>query len=226
MDNSFHKNLSQYIDNHDNEQANRVVMEELGNILVKDRENFITLLKYADVDVKSVTSDKELIELFIDNIDKNHKLLIGAAFLTNQHNKQMGFDGEDKVSDEGVKATHQVMFSYFDSGNYGDELKSNASGDPVSAVATAVDSLVKLGGKAVDVKQKKKYFGSDLAAKKDDAKQQLIQSVLAQRQKQQEALAAQAKAKAKQNKIILIASLSLVGIGLILGGIYYIKHKK
>lgn len=225
MNENFHSKLNQYSKSHDIANANRVIMEELGKILIKDREDFITLLKYSDVNVPTEASDAELINLFINNIGKNHKLLIGASFLTNQHNKQMGFDGEEKISDEGVKTAHQTMFSYFDSGAYGEDM-SYAGGDPISAIADAVGGLTKLGSKGIDARQKKKFFGSDLAAKKEESKQQLIQSVLEQRRAQQESVQKQQIEKQKQKKIIIIASASVIGIGLLIGLAIYLKNKK
>lgn len=225
MENTFHSQLKQYAATHDVSHANRVVMEELGRILIHDRNNFITLLRYADIPVKDDATDAHLIDKFIHNIDLNHKLLIGSAFLANQHNKQMGFDGEEKPNDEGIKTAHQVMFSYFDSGNYEEE-QSNATGDIVSTVANAASQLAQVAGKGIDARQKKKYFASDILAKKEDAKQQMIASVLEQRRLQQEAVTKAQEAKAKQKKIIIIASVSLVGLIVIVAGIYYIKHKK
>src|SRR5688572_24472377 len=141
MKKQFYDNLTQYLQTHDTVNANRVVMQELGNILAKDRENFITLLKYADILVDQTDTDKQLIETFVDNVGTKRKLMIGASFLINQHNKQAGFDGEEVVSDTGVKAVHKVMFNYFNGATY-----SNANGGVFGAIAGAVGEVAKVGG--------------------------------------------------------------------------------
>ena len=76
MDNTFYYNLTQYLRDRDISNANKVIMSEMGNILVKDRENFVTLLRYADIPAMPEDSDAELIERFIKNIDTNRKLMI------------------------------------------------------------------------------------------------------------------------------------------------------
>jgi hypothetical protein len=195
-------------------------MMELGNILIKDRESFILLLRYADIPVSDTAMDSELIDAFIDNINRNRKLMIGTAFLINQKNKKIGFDGEEEVSDAGVKAVHKVMFNYFDAAR---PEYSNAIG---GAWAGAIDSLAKVGSGAINLQNKKKFGAQDLLTKKMDAKQAMIDTVLEQRKAEQVAQQKKVAEKAKLKKILIISSVSLVGLALVVGGIYLYKRSK
>jgi len=42
---NYYKELADYLKQHDLEKANRVVMNELANLLVKKREDFVFLLQ-------------------------------------------------------------------------------------------------------------------------------------------------------------------------------------
>lgn len=220
MKTQFYDKLTEYLKTHDIVNANRVIMSELGHVLVKDRENFVTLLRYADVPANEHETDAQLIETFVDNIGSNRKLMVGASFLINQHNKQVGFDGEEEISDAGVKAVHKCMFNYFNGPCY-----SNANGTAIGAVAGAVGELSKVGGQALQGRQKQKTGVMDSLQKKQDAKDAMVQSVLDQRRAQQEAAQKKAADKAKNKKILIIATASVLGIALIAGGIYWYKHR-
>lgn len=216
MDNQFYYNLTQFLKTRDNKNANRVIMTELANILLKDRESFLLLLRYADVPVSDNAFDSEIIDKFIDNINKNRKLMIGAAFLINQKNKNIGFDGEEEISDAGVKAVHKVMFNYFDAA---EPQYSNVGG----AWAGAVDTLGKLGGNIVSAQNKKKNGAQDLLEKKMDAKNAMVATVLKQRSDEQAAQQKKLSEKAKLKKILIISSMSLAGLAVIGLTIYLIK---
>lgn len=145
--------------------------------------------------------------------------MIGTAFLINQKNKKIGFDGEEEVSDAGVKAVHKVMFNYFDAAR---PEYSNIGG----GWSTAVDSLAKVGSGAINLQNKKKFGAQDLLTKKMDAKQAMIDTVLEQRKAEQVAQAKKVAEKAKLKKILIISSVSLVGLALVVGGIYLYKRSK
>lgn len=228
MSNDFYNKLTDYLKSHDIANANNVIMQELGNILIKDKTDFVLLLNYADLPANVKMSDSELITLFIDNIHNNRKLLIGAAFLVSNHNKQQSFDGEQEISDTGTKAVHKVMFSYFDAGHYdnlddsGEEMSSAVGG----AWAGAVDSVAKLGGGITQGIQKKKAGAFDTAAKKQDAKNAMVQSVLDQRKAQAEALRVKNESAAKTKRIVIISVVGLVVVAGIVGAIVYYKKNK
>ncbi len=219
--NQFYSELTQFLKHQDTDNANHVIMRELGNILVQDRDSFITLLVYSDVPASESDTDAQLIEAFIDNVNNNRRLLIGAAFLVNKKNRKVNFDGDEEISDTGVKAVHKVMYNYFNAYER-DERHSNASG----GWAGAIDSLGKAGGKALDLQNKKKNSGTDALAKKQEAKQKLIDSVLSQRKMQQAAAVKKQQEKDKLKKILIISGVSLASIALVIGGILIYKKYK
>jgi hypothetical protein len=224
--NKFYQELADYLKSHDTDNANKVVMAELGNILVKERENFIALLRYSDLAVSDTANDAELIEQFVNSAHNNRKLLIGAALLVNQHNKQVGFDGEEEISDAGVKAVHKVMYNHFDAAYFDADDYSNVGG----AWAGAIDSIAKLGsnvgGGIVQNQRAKKSGTVDLLNKREDAKNAMVQSVLEQRKAQAETLQKQAEQKAKTNKVIIISVVSVLSLALIVGTVIVLKKKQ
>jgi len=71
---NYYKELSSYLQQHDLEKANRVVMTELANLLVKKRSEFVYMLKNAGLEASEDMSDNELINLFLSHIHVNKKL--------------------------------------------------------------------------------------------------------------------------------------------------------
>lgn len=229
MDNKeYYKELSSYLKQHDLSKANRVVMEELASLLVKKREDFIFMLNNANVIANDEMTDGKLVDLFLDNIHNNKKLLLGAAFLISHNNKIVSFNGEESHDEEGLKATHKVMYNYFDADVYDDfvtdeEEHSNVWG---TAIAGAVGGLAGLGGKLADNQRAKKFGSTDMFAKKAEAKQQMVQTILAQRQAQQIEAQKKIEASSKIKRIALISVVSLLGLAIVGVVIYAVKKRK
>ena len=207
----------------DIKSASLALMKELGNILVKQKIDFVNLLNESGVPASIEMNDSELVNLFIKNIDTNKKLMLGSALLVNMHNKQMGFDGDEEINDDGVKAAFAAIDEYF---NFGEDEYSNAvSGAVVGAVAQGVGELSKLGTTALQGRQKKKYGALDIAKQKSEAKAAMTQQILAQRQAQIEAAQKEKDTKAKTTRTLLIVGGAILGIA-ILGIIIYKVRKK
>jgi len=246
----FHSRLSKYVSANDSTNANKVIMLELANCLVKSKSDFIEVLRSANISIPDTATDIQLINAFVDNAPSNRKLLIGAAFMINHKNQKIGFDGTGKVSDAGVKAAYKVMYNYFDASNYDDtsdvvnddyydatgededefyNLDAGSlasSSNPAGAIATAAGELAKLGGKLSEGNQKKKYGASDNLAKQSEARRQITQSVLQQRQDE---LAAKTKAKEQKSKTtrtILIVTGIVLTVAAIGTAIYFVKKSK
>jgi hypothetical protein len=113
MYSNFHSNFNRAIQNNDFEQANDALMAELADILVRDRKDFVDLLNESEIPADITMSDTQLIDLFIDNIENNKTLMLGAALLTQMHNRKMGFDGDEEIDDDGVKTGYTVLNTYF-----------------------------------------------------------------------------------------------------------------
>ena len=98
----------------DMKTATLSLMKELGNIFVRNKEDFVYLLNESGIPATMEMTDSNLIDLFIANIGRSRKLVLGASMLVNMHNKQMGFDGDEELSDIGVKGGYSAICSYFE----------------------------------------------------------------------------------------------------------------
>lgn len=224
---NYYKELADYLKQHDLEKANRVVMNELANLLVKKREDFVFLLQNSGLDANTNMFDGELVDLFLSNIHNNKKLLLGTAFFISHNNKTENFDGESEHNESGLKATTKVLYNYFDAANY-DTYNSNEdeeTSNVVGAIAGAVGSLATLGSGIVAGQQKKKYGASDLLAKKQEAKTQMVQAILAQREAQQAAAKQKQEIQAKQKKIIIVVT-GITILAATIGIVIYFNKKK
>jgi len=105
-------------------QANEVLMTELGRILVTKKDEFVDLLNESGVNATTEMSDGELVDLYIENIDTNNDLMLGSSVLVNHWNQKSGYDGEDVLSDTGVKQGYGVLRAYY-ADPYQDEEYSN-----------------------------------------------------------------------------------------------------
>ena len=198
------------------------LMNELGNIIVTNRTDFEDLLSESGIEGDfSKMSDSELVDKYIESIEKNKDLQLGTSMLINYHNQESNMDGDNEMNDACVKAGYHTISVFFanPSENY-----SNAAGLIVGAVAGAAQEGAKLGGKIVDARQKKKFGNLDLASKKQDARAQITQQILAQRQAEIQAKTIREEASGKNKKIILIVGGSLLAITII--GVIMYKLKK
>ena len=212
MGDDFNKDLARYVKSRDNDNATRVILNELAKALVKDRENFIEVMRSADLSVLNDATDIQLINGFIENAPTNKKLLLGASFLINHRNQTTGVDGDSEVSDYGVKATYKELDDYF---NCCGEQHSNVV---ATMVAGALKGGVDLANKITD----KKNASSNALAQQTTARKEMIQSVIAQRQKEAEN---KTKEGGKTKRTLLI--VGGVSLALIIGfGIYFALKKK
>ena len=109
----FYSDFVDGVNGSDIQSANAALMKELGNILVRNREDFVHLLNESGVSASPSMSDAKLIDLFISNVGQNKTLALGASMLVHSHNKTVSFDGEETMSDEGIKAGYRILNEYF-----------------------------------------------------------------------------------------------------------------
>jgi len=198
------------------DSANTALMKELGNILVRNREDFVHLLNESGVSAAPSMSDAKLIDLFIANVGQNKTLALGASMLVHSHNQTLSFDGEETMSDEGIKAGYRVLNEYFADDEY-----SNAI-DPVTAIGEAIGKGFDLGSKGLEGRQKKKYGVQDMVAKQQEAKSIMAQQAMANRQAQIDAARQKEDQGAKTTRVLLIVG-GIVALGFIA---YMIKNKR
>jgi hypothetical protein len=220
METDFHSKLAKYVKDKDNESVTNVIMQELAVALMKDRENFIEVLRGAGLSVEDDATDLQLINTFIDNAPSNKKLLLGASYLVNHRNQSVNFDGESEVSDVGVKLSFKAMDDYFG---------ANGENYSYAGWSDAVKSIVDVGGAVtgkVMAGQDAKKRGSSIAlAKQQDARKEMIKTITDKR-KQEADDKAKAKERAhKTKKTLLIVGASVLGL-LIIGAVIYAVKKK
>lgn len=196
--------------------ANVYLMYVMAELLVKDRENFVHLLNESGIEASITDKDSILIDKYVNGL-VNKKLLLGTAILIAQHNKKMGFNGDESLDDSTIKNIYDTMKVYYADDNYS---YASAVADPVSAVAMALGEGAKLGTAITNKKGK----AVEILAQKQQAKQNLVENVLKTRQSQIEAETKQKEISAKNKKIIYI-SLGIAGV-LLVGFIGYKMLKK
>jgi hypothetical protein len=238
----FHNRLIAYYNSNRTKDASRLLMSELGSILIKSKKDFVDLLNESDIIAYDTMSDNQLVDLYVSNLDRNKKLRLGTALLINMHNKQIGFDGDEEVSNDGVKVSAIVLDDYYgaegtmdssedyDAPTIGGTMSSSEEDysyvpGVAQAIAGAVQGVATLGTKISEGQQKKKYGSLDIATKKQDAKAQMTQQILAQRLAETENKKKEDEQKQKTTRTILIVGGVLVGLTLIGMGIYFLRKK-
>lgn len=216
----FKSEFGYHVEQGDLKSASNSLMEELGRIFVRNRNDFADLLKGSEIQVNDNATDKELVDLFVQNIGTNKKLNLGAALLVATHNKAMGFDGDYELDDELVKLGYKVI-----SANYADEDTSNAGGAILGAISGITQAAGSVATKAMEGQQKKKYGAMDLAAKKQEAKAAITQQIIAANKAKMELAQKEKEEKAKTTKTILIVGGAIVALAIIGFIIYKVKKK-
>jgi len=199
--------------------ANVYLMHVMAELLVKDRENFVHLINESGIEASVTDKDSVLIDKYVNGL-VNKKLILGTAILIAQHNKKMGFNGDESLDDSSIKNIYDSMKVYYANSDY-----SYAGGtptDPVSAVAMALGEGAKLGTAITNKKNKP----LEILAQKQQAKQSLVDNVLKTRQAQLDAEAKQ-KESADKNKRVLYIALGVAGVVLVgLIGYKMLKKRK
>lgn len=236
MNTKFHYRLSECVSQRDYPSANRVIMNELGKVAVNHRGDFVDLLNHSDVPAHAAMADAQLIKLYFDNIHKK-QLLVGTAFLVNMHNKSTGFDGEQEISDKGVKTTYRVLSSSLVGPMTNAQIedarqayrRSDWLQEPAEDTSGFIWDTIAKGGvnitnKVLDSQHQKKYGALEALQAQQKAKSDLAQSMIAQRQAQIDAANKQKELRAKNVKIGLIAGGAVLLVATL--GILYYKSRK
>jgi hypothetical protein len=232
MAKEFYNDLINYVASSDTDNANTLLMKELGKSLVKSKENFVEFLTSSGVAANDSMSDVELIDAFVDNLANNKTLMISAAYMINKQNSFSNADGEEQISDNGVKLSYKVMYDFFnESGIDGDDFR-NADGEEEKSNFIPVGLLLKGAKMAKDFIQKRKEGGSNKGGgggsqsdKAQIAKDAMKKAVADQKKAQALLKQKELEAKQKTKKILLITGGSLLGLALLGFIIYKIKKR-
>lgn len=191
---------------------NQYVMQQMGVVIAKNPKIVADLLEANEValDLDKALDPLEITDSYLENLPTNDSLKLGSAYLVNRF-EDSNFDGT--TDDESVKEYFQAIDDFWN-----EEDRSNW----VGAVAGALGKGAELGKTLVENKQKKKFFGSDLAEKQSQSRQALLSGIMAQ--KQQEALIRQKQIDSRNKKLLIIGSI--VGVTLILATIVFLRLRK
>lgn len=202
--------------------AYRGMMRSLGQCLAKNKKEFVVLLNESGIPSKQDESYGSLIDKYVDNICHNQKLMLGTSILLDMYCKKSSADGLD---DSNIKNGYFVMRDYLSAD--GDEEFSYLDPVTIGAISQGVGELSKLGTKALEGRQKKKYGALDLAQKRTETQQALVQAVLQQKQAEIEAQKQEQLQAERTKRTIIIVSATIFGIGLLaIGTIAYLRRKK
>lgn len=216
----FTSEFGYHVEQGDLTSASNSLMQELGRIFVKNRADFVDLLRGSRIAVSENSSDIELVNAFVNNIGNNKNLNLGSALLVATYNKKLGFDGESELDDSLIKAGYKVI-----SMNYADEDSSNAGGAILGAISGITQAGASVATKAMEGQQKKKYGALDIAAKKEEAKAAITKQIIEANKTKMELAQKEKEQKAKTTKTILIVGGSIIGLAIIGFIIYKIKKK-
>lgn len=200
----FYSEFSSALGDGDVSGANASLMKELAAILVNNKSDFVDMLNESGIDADADMSDAELIQLFVDNAPTNKKLILGAALLVNVHNKKMGFDGEDEISDDAVKQSYFTMKSCFVDAPSDDEDFS------YFPIGLAISAGSKILGKGIDAVKER-------GAAKDKMREE------ARKRREEERRRAEEARKKRQQNMLIYGGVAIVGILVI--GVILIRRK-
>lgn len=193
---------------------NQNLMQKMGVVTATNPKLVADLLEANEValNLEEALDPLELTDIYLENLPHNDSLKLGTAYLVNRFDES-AFDGE--VDNETIQEYYESIDDFWNDEDY-------SYLDPVTAIAGALGSGAELGKSIVEAKQKKKYFGSDLAEKKATSRQAMIQGILSKKKEQSELKKKEQDAKTKRTIIIA----SIVGVGLILGTIVILRLRR
>lgn len=216
---SYNEKFNDSIQNLNINEASDLLVDELATIISKDSTEFVDMLNESGVDADYSMSETELIKTFIENLD-NKRMILGASLLVNSNNRTVGFDGDDEISDSGVKVGYAVLNETLNT----DEIVP-VQDEQFSYIAIA--ALAGLVGKGINKLRKNrrrqgKTERSDARREERRRQAQLRMQRVAAEQKRIQLENAKRKKKTTIT-LIIVGSVSLLAI---LGTVIYLKNKK
>jgi hypothetical protein len=197
------------------QNKHRKMMNKLGQIIVKDKSDFVSMLDAANTPYQS-TEDAELIKAFVIDIPENDQLKVLTSYMI-----------EDKVSatpsvdNEAVYENYETIYNYWDFDVPEDYMKSNA----VGAIAGAVSAGANLTNTALQGRQQRKYGATMAAQKQSEAKTELLKGLIAQKQAEADKTKSIEESKSKTKRNLIIAGAVVGGLAIIGVAIYFIRKK-
>jgi hypothetical protein len=191
---------------------NQHLMQQMGIVIATNPRLVADLLEANEValNLEKSLEPLALTDCYLQNLPQNDSLKLGSAYLVNRF-EESAFDGD--VDNDTIRKYYEAIDDY-----WSDDEHSNW----VGAVAGALGSGAELGKSIVEAKNKKKFFGSDLAEKQASSRQAMIQGILAKKKEESDLRKKEQDAKTKRTIIIA----SVVGAGLLIGVIVFLRLRK
>jgi hypothetical protein len=163
----------------------------------------------------SGTDESELVSCYVDELPYNSNLQIMTSYLLEDIDKS-NFSGN--IENHDVYENYKNIFNYWD---FDGEENSNAGG----LVAGSVGAVANLGATAIQSRQNKKFGAINTAKKQEETKNELIKSIIAQKQAKIEADKKKSETISKNSKYWIIGG-SIVGALTVIGLVIYLKRGK
>ena len=190
-------------------------MSRLGQIIVKDKSDFVSMLDAANTPYQS-TEDSELIKAFIIDIPENDQLKVLTSYMLEDKVK-----ATPSIDNEAVYDNYETIYNYWDFDVPESEIKSNVGG----AIATAVGAGANLTNTALQGRQQRKYGATMAAQKQAESKTELLKGLIAQKQAEADKTKAIEEGKSKTKRNLIIAGAVVTGFAIIGTVIYFIRRK-
>lgn len=197
------------------QNKHRQMMNKLGQIIVTDKSDFVSMLDASNTPYAS-QDDSDLIKAFIIDIPENDQLKVLTSYMLEDK-----LSATPSVDNEAVYENYETIYNYWDFDLPEDYMKSNA----VGAIAGAVSAGANLTNTALQGRQQRKYGATMAAQKQAESKTELLKGLIAQKQAEADKTKSieENKSKTKRNLIIagsIVAGLTIVGVA-----IYFIRRK-
>lgn len=197
------------------QNKHRKMMNRLGQIIVKDKSDFVSMLDAANTPYQS-QDDAELIKAFVIDIADNDQLKVMTSYMLEDK-----IAATPSVDNEAVYDNYETIYNYWDFDVPVSEIKSNAAG----AIATAVGAGANLTNTALQGRQQRKYGATMAAQKQAEAKTELLKGLIAQKQAEADKTKSLEQKMTKAQRNIIIGSAITGGLVIIAVAIYFIRRK-
>lgn len=209
----YSTSFRKYVSREQLDDANDILLAELGKTLVAQKQDFIDLLNENEIEADKSMSDIELVEKFVDNAE-DKELLLGASLLLQTHNaKKSSFDGDDELDDDEVKLGYAVLDTYF---NFDDE--DDLTDEKYSYIAPALIGGLFRGAK--NLLQRRRDKRQDRTSSREQerllAQQQMIAAARAERERQlaeqRRIIEENKRRRRRTTTIVVVSSIAVVSI--------------
>ena len=234
----------------------KIILSDVASCSVSQKDDFVELLQQSGIPASLSQTPEQLVEVYVENVGTNKELLIGSAYLCAFNTSSVSFNGDKAVQNDNVHDIGRRLYDYFDMGSQlpSDEQPDEEHSEIAPFLALGVQGAKKLfnkfskggdkggsgggsGGGVLggakdyikrqqDDKYRAKYGTLDLLEKKQEAKNLMIQQVMAQKAAQQQAELKKAEIAAKTKRTYIVVGSIVAGLLLTTGVIIYARSRR